>query len=124
MFSRRQPRPRAGRAVHRSVPASPRQSRVEALEYRWHFASDLVISEFMASNNGGLTDAFGEHSDWIELHNRGDAAQDLNGYFLTDSGTDLTMWRLPAVTLNPGGYLTVFASQRDLANAGSELHTN
>jgi hypothetical protein len=84
----------------------------------------VVISEFMASNNNGLTDSFGEHSDWIELHNRGDAAQDLNGYFLTDSGTALTMWRFPAVTLNAGGYLVVFASQRDLATAGSELHTN
>jgi hypothetical protein len=128
MFSRRQPRPSAGRVVRPSVPARPASSRsrtvVEALEDRTHFAADVVISEFMASNNNGLTDSFGEHSDWIELHNRGDAAQNLDDYFLTDSGTNLTMWRFPAVTLNAGGYLVVFASQRDLATAGSELHTN
>jgi hypothetical protein len=126
MFSRRQPRPSAGRVVRPSVPARSRRYRttIEALEERTHFAADVVISEFLASNDKGLTDSFGEHSDWIELHNRGDAAQNLDGYFLTDSGTDLTRWRLPAVTLNPGGYLIVFASQRDLATAGSELHTN
>jgi hypothetical protein len=98
--------------------------RVEALEDRTLLAADVVISEFMATNNSTLADNYGEYSDWIELYNRGDAAQNLDGWFLTDSGTDLTQWRLPSVTLSPGQYLTVWASEKDDAVAGSPLHTN
>src|SRR4051794_38697714 len=122
MLRRRKPRPTAGRVLRRSRPVPLR--RVEALEDRTLLAADVVISEFMASNNAGLVDNYGDHSDWIELYNRGDAAQNLDGWFLTDSGTDLTQWRFPAVSLSPGQYLTVFASEKDDAVAGSPLHTN
>ena len=47
-------------------------------------AADLVISELLAGNGAGITDSFGDHSDWIEIHNRGDAAADLGQYALTD----------------------------------------
>ena len=33
--------------------------------------STVVISEFMASNASGITDDFGQNSDWIELTNTG-----------------------------------------------------
>ena len=138
MLSRRKNRPQAGPVVRRSrrmpaatVEAAVRphgaavsRARFETLENRRLLAADVVISEFLADNDNGITDAYGEHSDWIELHNRGDTAQNLDGFFLTDSSTDLTQWRLPAVTLNPGAYLTVFASEADDAVAGSQLHTN
>jgi hypothetical protein len=124
MLSRRQHRPQAG-GWFRSRTVSPRVSptRFESLEHRTLLAADVVISEFLASNNSNLADNYGAYSDWIELYNRGDAAQNLDGWFLTDSGTELTKWRFPAVSIAPGEYLTVFASERGDAVAGSPLHT-
>ncbi len=98
---------------------------VEELEVRRLLAAaNLLISEFLASNDQSITDAAGDHEDWIEIHNAGDADANLNDYFLTDSAGNPEKWRFPVQTLAAGGYLTVFASNRDLAVAGQELHTN
>lgn len=102
----------------------PRRLTTERLEPRQLLAGDVVISEFMALNRGTIVDEDGANSDWIELHNPGDAAINLDGYHLTDRANDLNRWRLPNVSLAAGGYLTVFASSKDRAVAGSELHTN
>jgi Chitobiase/beta-hexosaminidase C-terminal domain/CotH kinase protein/Lamin Tail Domain/Bacterial TSP3 repeat len=83
-----------------------------------------VISEFMASNARTLADAEGDYSDWIELHNPGNGAVNLDGWFLTDDAGLLRKWRLPDVTLQPDEFLLVFASGKDRAVAGQELHTN
>ena len=83
-----------------------------------------IISEFLAINDSGLLDEDGVASDWIELHNPGTEVVLLNGYHLTDDATNLAKWTLPNVTLNPGEYLIIFASAKDRALAGSELHTN
>ena len=48
-----------------------------------------VISEFLASNQAGLTDEDGEHSDWIEIHNPEATAVDLIGWRLTDNAASL-----------------------------------
>ena len=63
-------------------------------------------------------------SDFIELTNRGDQAVNLAGWYLTDDADDLTKWEFPSVNLAPGQYLVVFASNKDRAVAGSQLHTN
>src|SRR2546428_5012079 len=97
---------------------------VECLEGRMLLAADCVISEFMASNDHTLADKDGTYSDWIEVFNRGDAAGDLSGYYLTDDGNDLAKWRFPSAPVASGGYVLVFASSKDLATAGQELHTN
>jgi hypothetical protein len=39
-------------------------------------AADLVLTEFLAANRGGLTDEDGEASDWIEVWNRGSTPAD------------------------------------------------
>ena len=83
-----------------------------------------IISEFQASNENTLLDEDGNASDWIEIHNPGTQVVALNGYHLTDDALNPTRWTLPDVTLNPGEYLIVFASGKDRATAGSELHTN
>ena len=83
-----------------------------------------VINEFVAENQHGLTDQDGSHSDWIEIHNPDATPVNLSGYFLTDLSTAPTKWAFPAVTLNPGQFLVVFASAKNRAVAGSELHTN
>ena len=84
----------------------------------------LVISEFLTFNTDSIRDEDGEYSDWIELYNGGDASIDLTGYYLTDNPENLAKWPFPAVTLDPGGFLVVFASEKDRRDAGSELHTN
>ena len=82
------------------------------------------ISEFLASNSNGLTDENGETSDWIEVHNPTSTAIDLTGWHLTDDASDPALWTFPATTLAPGQHLVVFASGKDRATAGAELHTN
>ena len=86
--------------------------------------ADPVISEILASNSSILADADGEFSDWIEIHNPDDAAVDLAGYTLTDTDGNLAKWTFPAVTMESGAYLVVFASGKDRKDPAKELHTN
>jgi hypothetical protein len=83
-----------------------------------------LITEFMASNDSTLADQDGDYSDWIEIHNREAIDIDLDGWYLTDDDNDLTKWQFPTTILPAGGYLIVFASHKDRAVSGSELHTN
>ena len=83
-----------------------------------------VINEFMAVNNTVLPDEDSDYSDWVELKNTSSSAVDLEGWYLTDNADDLTQWQFPATSLASGAYLVVFASSKDRAVAGSELHTN
>jgi hypothetical protein len=65
-----------------------------------------------------------QFSDWIELHNPGPASVNLNGWYLTDTTNVLTRWRFPATNIAANGYLIVFASSKNRAVAGRELHTS
>ena len=87
-------------------------------------AQDITISEFMADNRSTLADEDGDYSDWIELHNSGKDKANLDGYFLTDDADNLDQWNFPAVSVPAGGYIVVFASGKNRASAGAELHTN
>ena len=88
-------------------------------------AAEPIISELMASNSTTLEDEDGNHPDWIEIHNPDTInAVDLTGWHLTDDVTQMTKWTFPAVSIPAGGYLVVFASDKNRAVAGNELHTN
>ena len=87
-------------------------------------AAGPVISEFLASNRGGLKDEDGDTPDWIELYNPDPTPVNLEGWTLTDLATNPAPWRLPATSLAPGGFLVVFASGKNRATAGEPLHTN
>lgn len=87
-------------------------------------AQNLYISEFMASNSTFIADEDGAFSDWLEIHNADTVAVNLDGWFLTDLITAKTKWRIPAVTINPGQYLVVWASNKNRAVPGLPLHTN
>ncbi len=106
----------------RGLPVRP--CRFEPLEPRQVLAGDLCITEFMASNNGALLDAYGDGSDWVELFNTTSQSLDLSDYYLTDDAQDLEKYRLPAVNLDAGGTLVVFASGRDEVLPDGEIHTN
>jgi spore coat protein CotH len=81
----------------------------------------LFINEFMADNKTTLADEYGEFDDWIEIYNAGYAPIDLEGMFLTDDPANTTKWRFPAVTLEPGSFLIVWA---DGTPSQGPLHTN
>lgn len=96
---------------------------LESLEPRRLLAGGPVISEFLARNEGPIADEDGVFSDWIEITNTSAAPLNLAGWHLTDDENDLTQWTFPALNLPAGGRTLVFASGKDRAVAGAELHT-
>jgi hypothetical protein len=100
---------------------------LETLEPRLLLSGSVVITEFMADNATNLADGDGLFSDWIELHNPGGTSVDLDGWFLSDDASVGIKWQFPAITIDPGQYLVVFASDQptvDYVDAGGHLHTN
>lgn len=84
----------------------------------------LRINEIMASNASFNVDEDGDHSDWIELYNTGDAEISLNGFGLSDNATTPFKWVFPDVSIGPGEFMIVWASNKNRSIAGSPLHTN
>lgn len=87
-----------------------------------------VINELVADQaNGGASydDEDGNASDWIELHNPNSFAIGVGGYHLTDDVLLPKRWMIPVGTsIAADGFLVIFASGKDRAVVGSELHTN
>lgn len=81
------------------------------------------LTEFQASGST-LDDEDDATQDWIEIHNPNAYQLDLTGYHLTDKADNLTKWTFPAVTLAPGAWLVVFASEKNRLVPGLPLHTN
>jgi len=98
--------------------------RIEQLEHRALLAADVYISEIGASNSDVILDEDGSSADWIEITNAGPDAVDLSGWHLTDDADELNKWSFPSQQLAPGSVLLVYASDKDRADAGSQLHTN
>src|SRR5688572_14722270 len=82
---------------------------------------NVVISEFMASNDQTLADEDGDFEDWIEIYNAGTNTVNLNGWQLGDRNN---LWSFPATNLAPNSFLVVFASNKNRRIPGRELHTN
>ncbi len=86
--------------------------------------ANIVISEFLADNNNGIKDDDGQRNDWVELFNFGPLGGNLDGWFLTDSPTNLTKWRFPALALNNNNYVLIWCSAKNRTNLNFQLHTN
>src|SRR6185436_2698246 len=84
----------------------------------------VAITEFMASNTGALRDQDGDTPDWIEIYNGTAAPVNLGHWSLTDTTNNLRKWLFPATNLAANSYLIVFASGKNRAVAGAELHAN
>src|SRR4029453_2497715 len=87
-------------------------------------ASDLAITEIAAENDSVLLDDDNDYSDWIEVFNVTDHPVSAAGWSLTDDPLNLVKWKFPDVQVAPGGFLVVFASEKDRAVSGKTLHTN
>ncbi len=112
-----------GRVKPAAAPSRVRwgtQLGLEHLEPRLVLAP--IISEFLASNTdpvNGLRDFEGTLQDWIEIYNPDTQTVDLTGWKLED---DNNSWTFPSVSLGPGEFRIVFASDKNLTTP--ELHTN
>lgn len=80
--------------------------------------SPVVINEFLMTSRAGGVD------DWVELYNRGPAAVNIGGWFLSDEVSLPTKYRFPPGTSIPaGGFLTVNETQLGFgfSSTGSEV---
>jgi hypothetical protein len=84
-------------------------------------AGDIVINEFMASNQETIADEEGEFDDWIELYNTTDFDISTAGLYLTDNPDNLDKWALPDVVIEADGYLLIWA---DEDGSQGNLHAN
>ena len=90
----------------------------------------LVITEFMALNTNTfstIVNGQAVYPDWLEIYNPTEVTISLEGWYLTDNPVDLTRWPIPAVLLEPGEYLLVFASSQSEVPFVDDLgyfHTN
>jgi len=86
------------------------------------YSQGVFINEVMASNQTTILDEDSDASDWIELYNSGGTSIDISGYGLSDDSLDLLKWRFGSTTIEPGGYLLIFASDKN--RQGTTPHTN
>ena len=88
-----------------------------------HFqAQSLRINEYMASNSSVIQDEDGDYSDWMELYNPTGNLINLLNFAISDDIDNPRKWIFPNVDIEAGGYLVVFASDKD--KTSGELHTN
>ncbi len=82
----------------------------------------IEIHEFMAQNDTGIRDEFGERDDWIEIWNKSPQPFNISGYRLTDDLRVPTKWTIPAGTvIPPCGTLLVWADDQ---STQGPLHAN
>ena len=80
---------------------------------------DIVINEFMATNQDAYDDEFGEDADWIELFNTEQFDVNMGGFYVTDDFGEPFKWQIPdgfpeKTTIPAGGFLVLFADKDTL----------
>ena len=107
---------------HGNIATNPENAPAEIFTFRTAAQTPILyINEFMTSNNSCHADEFGEFDDWIELYNDEDTTVSLKGMHLTDDLSNPTKWELPDTTIEPNGFLLVWADNQPQQGA---LHTN
>jgi uncharacterized repeat protein (TIGR02543 family) len=84
----------------------------------------IAINEIMSSNTLALSDEDGDFEDWVELYNYGSESVNLQGFGFSDERDLPYKWLFPSVSIAPNQYLLVWASEKNRATPGSQLHTN
>ncbi len=84
------------------------------------------VSESSPKANDPTTplDMDGDDEGWIEIRNNEATAVNLRNYQLSDDAALPAKYILPSVSVPAGGYLLVYASGKNKAFTGVQLHTN
>lgn len=85
--------------------------------------SQMVINEVCLNNSSTISDFEHEYEDWIELYNAGPVSVSLSNYSISDNASQPQKWIFPNISINAGGYLIVWASDKNLKKPDT-LHTN
>ena len=81
----------------------------------------LVLSEVMTDNASAYPDETGAFGDWVEIRNVLDVPVNLKDVGLSDR-SDRIIFRFPDVTLNAGGYVTVFCDKTNRDDSHATFH--
>lgn len=81
----------------------------QSTDYPYTIGETVVINELLANS--------GSSPDWIELHNRTQSPINIGGWFLSDDGTNLTKYRIPAGTILPAGGYAAFYEDTNFGSA-------
>jgi gliding motility-associated-like protein len=90
----------------------------------------IAINEYCPANipNNGLTDYYGEFSDWVELKCQFSSSVSLQNYYLSNDRTNLFKWAFPKnFVMAPGQLKLVWLSGRNTTvntAGGTEYHAN
>ncbi len=75
---------------------------------------DILINEFMASNNETSIPGHPDNDDWIELRNTTSSPIDISGFYITDKLSESMKFQLPiapgSVIVPANGYLVLICS--------------
>ncbi len=77
-------------------------------------ASDLIINEFMASNDTALEDPDepGDFPDWIEIYNSGTTDVNLQGLHISDDLAELNKFAIThTINVPAGGFVLLYADE-------------
>ena len=84
---------------------------------------ELLINEVMAVNDTYVKQN-GEYFDWIEIKNNSQRPILLSEYYITKNKNVPDRWQFPAVTIEPGEYILLFASGSTEKSTQTFIHTN
>ncbi|NBQ47834.1 MAG: hypothetical protein EBU33_05190, partial [Sphingobacteriia bacterium] len=90
----------------------------------------IAINEYCPANipNNGLTDYYGEFSDWVELKCQFSSSVSLQNYYLSNDRNNLFKWAFPKnFVMAPGQLKLVWLSGRNTTvntAGGTEYHAN
>jgi hypothetical protein len=82
----------------------------------------LAINEFMAKNDGTVTDQDGEYEDWLEIYNNTSSSINLGSIYLSNNINDLLKWRFPNTTSIAANSVLAIWMDQDTTQIG--LHAN
>lgn len=83
--------------------------------------SDVYITEVMAKNKRTIADEKGNYSDWIEIYNPTSSPVNLEGYTLSNDIYNISLYKFPAIVLQSGEYLVVFADKTESYDPQSRI---
>ncbi len=87
----------------------PRDAPIDTHAYTVaYMPPDLYVNEFLAQNNTGIMDEFGQREDWVEIYNGGQNPVSLGGLCLSDALAVPNKFTFPDTTIAPGAFLLVW----------------